>query len=102
MRQWGKQSRNEEDAAKSAAAEGSASGTATPAEGEEKTEKLPKKKVAVLIGYNGIGYKGSQQCVFFVFLSFGRQEDADESEPTATLVNRRSRESSSRLSWRRV
>lgn len=65
MRQWGKQSRNEEDAAKSAAAEGSASGTATPAEGEgDKQEKLPKKKVAVLIGYNGIGYKGSQQCVF--------------------------------------
>ncbi|KAL8291783.1 hypothetical protein RQP46_002041 [Phenoliferia psychrophenolica] len=33
---------------------------ATLGEGEEKKERFPKKKVAVLIGYNGGGYKGSQ------------------------------------------
>lgn len=27
---------------------------------QPKTERLPKKKVAVLIGYNGLAYKGSQ------------------------------------------
>ena len=30
---------------------------------EDKKERLPKKKVAVLIGYNGIGYSGSQMFV---------------------------------------
>lgn len=30
---------------------------------EEKKDRLPKKKVAVLIGYNGIGYSGSQMFV---------------------------------------
>lgn len=29
-------------------------------EDEEKKERFPKKKVAVLFGYNGIGYFGSQ------------------------------------------
>lgn len=29
-------------------------------EGEDKKERLPKKKVAVLVGYNGLGYSGSQ------------------------------------------
>lgn len=29
-------------------------------DGEEKKERYPKKKVAVLIGYNGVGYYGSQ------------------------------------------
>ncbi|GAA5968931.1 hypothetical protein JCM11641_000783 [Rhodosporidiobolus odoratus] len=50
MRQWGGKSRNEEQADK----EGGVG------EEGEKKDKLPKKKVAVLIGYNGIGYKGSQ------------------------------------------
>ncbi|KPV75201.1 uncharacterized protein RHOBADRAFT_36047 [Rhodotorula graminis WP1] len=30
------------------------------ADGDDKKDKLPKRKVAVLLGYNGIGYKGSQ------------------------------------------
>lgn len=29
-------------------------------EGAEKKERLPKRKVAVLVGYNGHGYSGSQ------------------------------------------
>ena len=37
-----------------------ADGTSTVPETEEKKDRLPKKKVAVLIGYNGIGYSGSQ------------------------------------------
>lgn len=32
-------------------------------EGGEKKERLPKKKVAVLIGYNGTAYLGSQMYV---------------------------------------
>lgn len=35
----------------------------TPGEEGEKADRLPKKKVAVLIGYNGIGYSGSQMWV---------------------------------------
>lgn len=42
MRTWGKKEGDE--------------GSATP----DKTERLPKKKVAVLVGYNGAAYKGSQ------------------------------------------
>jgi hypothetical protein len=30
---------------------------------DDKRDKLPKKKVAVLIGYSGLGYKGSQMYV---------------------------------------
>ncbi|GAA5834760.1 hypothetical protein JCM11251_003656 [Rhodosporidiobolus azoricus] len=47
MRQWGKGAASEGEAGK----EG---------EAEDKGPKLPKKKVAVLIGYNGLGFKGSQ------------------------------------------
>lgn len=52
MRQWGKK-------------EDSTEGGATTGEGaakaeEDKKDKLPKRKVAALIGYNGINYKGSQ------------------------------------------
>lgn len=42
MRAWGKQETED--------------GATTP----DKTERLPKKKVAVLVGYNGLAYKGSQ------------------------------------------
>ncbi|GAA5966399.1 hypothetical protein JCM8115_002860 [Rhodotorula mucilaginosa] len=54
-------SRNAETAAKAAAAD--ASGAASTGAGtaeDDKRDKLPKKKVAVLIGYSGLGYKGSQ------------------------------------------
>ncbi|GAA5901683.1 hypothetical protein JCM6882_006039 [Rhodosporidiobolus microsporus] len=51
MRQWGKQ----------AAGEGAAPGKeGEDVKEEDKTARLPKKKVAVLIGYNGLGFKGSQ------------------------------------------
>lgn len=42
MRVWGKKEGEE--------------GSVTP----DKAERLPKKKVAVLVGYNGAAYKGSQ------------------------------------------
>lgn len=49
MREWGKKP----------VAEGE-----TAADGEaDKPERLAKRKVAVLIGYNGIGYSGSQMFV---------------------------------------
>ena len=57
-------SRNAETAAKAAAAD--ASGAASTGAGtaeDDKRDKLPKKKVAVLIGYSGLGYKGSQMYV---------------------------------------
>lgn len=47
MRSWGKKE----------LAEGETEGE------DDKKERLPKKKVAVLIGYNGIGYSGSQMSV---------------------------------------
>ncbi|GAA5904400.1 pseudouridine synthase family protein [Sporobolomyces salmoneus] len=53
MRQWGKK-------------EGDSEGGAPTGEGakgdddKDKKDKLPKRKVAALIGYNGINYKGSQ------------------------------------------
>jgi tRNA pseudouridine38-40 synthase len=48
MRSWGKKDGEE--------------GAADGADGEdgERKERLPKKKMAVLFGYNGIGYSGSQ------------------------------------------
>ncbi|GAA6027765.1 hypothetical protein JCM8097_008023 [Rhodosporidiobolus ruineniae] len=49
MRQWGK-----------GAAKDGESAEGTPATEDDKKDRLPKKKVAVLIGYNGLGYKGSQ------------------------------------------
>jgi len=55
MRQWGKKEGETEGDA--AAAAGSAEGGRAE---EDKKDKLPKRKVAALIGYNGIGYKGSQ------------------------------------------
>jgi tRNA pseudouridine38-40 synthase len=58
MRQWGK---------KEDGAEGATEGGAKPE--EDKKDKLPKRKVAALIGYNGINYKGSQVFVSsFLFL----------------------------------
>lgn len=51
-------SRNAETAAKAAA--GDAAGANAAANDEDKRDKLPKKKVALLIGYSGLGYKGSQ------------------------------------------
>ncbi|GAA6014026.1 hypothetical protein JCM10207_000210 [Rhodosporidiobolus poonsookiae] len=51
MRQWGKPKGGE--------AEGK-EGEGEGKEGDEKKDRLPKKKVAMLIGYNGIGFKGSQ------------------------------------------
>ncbi|GAA5982254.1 hypothetical protein JCM10908_004802 [Rhodotorula pacifica] len=54
-------SRNAEMAAKAAAAkDGDAAEASATAAEDDKRDKLPKKKVAVLIGYNGLGYKGSQ------------------------------------------
>jgi tRNA pseudouridine38-40 synthase len=51
MRQWGKKEDETEG--------GAATGDAAKPE-EDKKDKLPKRKVAALIGYNGINYKGSQ------------------------------------------
>ncbi|GAA6021610.1 hypothetical protein JCM11491_001236 [Sporobolomyces phaffii] len=48
MRQWGKKEDGVDGAGEGATAE------------EDKKDKLPKRKVAALIGYNGINYKGSQ------------------------------------------
>lgn len=57
-------SRNAETAAKAAAADGSGAADAGAGTAEDdKRDKLPKKKVAVLIGYSGLGYKGSQMYV---------------------------------------
>ncbi|GAA5855177.1 hypothetical protein JCM8547_008972 [Rhodosporidiobolus lusitaniae] len=53
MRQWGKPVGEEGSSAEGTPATGGAGE-------EDKKDKLPKKKVAVLIGYNGLGYKGSQ------------------------------------------
>ena len=55
MRQWGKKEGEDEG--------GVASGDGAKGE-EDKKDKLPKRKVAALIVYNGINYKGSQVCVF--------------------------------------
>ncbi|GAA5940105.1 pseudouridine synthase family protein [Sporobolomyces koalae] len=51
MRQWG--SKRDDDTAEDSNANGQA-------KVEDKKDKLPKRKVAAIIGYNGIGYKGSQ------------------------------------------
>lgn len=51
-------SRNAEDAAKAEAGEGSPA-TATE-EGGEKEARIPKRKVAVMMGYCGTGYQGMQ------------------------------------------
>ncbi|GAA5867676.1 hypothetical protein JCM1840_006654 [Sporobolomyces johnsonii] len=45
MRQWGKKEGEADEGA---------------GNDEDKKDRLPKKKVAALVGYNGIGYKGSQ------------------------------------------
>ena len=45
------------------------------ADGDDKKDKLPKRKVAVLLGYNGIGYKGSQVCVDVLLLSLPTRPD---------------------------
>ena len=37
----------------------------------EKEERLPKKKVALLIGFNGTGYQGMQLYVIYHLLKFG-------------------------------
>lgn len=61
MRQWGTRDDNAEGGA-------ATSGDGTPGADEDKKDKLPKRKVAALIGYNGINYKGSQ--VFVAGFSF--------------------------------
>ncbi|KAG0040014.1 tRNA pseudouridine synthase 1 [Podila clonocystis] len=50
-------SRNAEDAAKGEAGEGSPAATE---EGGEKEARIPKRKVAVMMGYCGTGYQGMQ------------------------------------------
>lgn len=72
-----------------------------PLADEEKKERFPKKKVAVLIGYNGGAYKGSQMCVFPARIGCVRGE-LTLSHGTATLASRRSRARSSRRSSVRV
>lgn len=39
---------------------GAKEGEAAPAPAEDKKERYPKKKVVLMIGYNGAGYFGSQ------------------------------------------
>lgn len=50
-------SRNAEDAAKAEAGEGSSAATE---EGGDKEARIPKRKVAVMMGYCGTGYQGMQ------------------------------------------
>ncbi|KAF9296980.1 tRNA pseudouridine synthase 1 [Linnemannia elongata] len=62
---WAAGTRNAEDAAKAAAlaasGEASAEQTSTTADdGEEKEARIPKRKVALLMGYCGTGYQGMQ------------------------------------------
>lgn len=58
-------SRNAEAAAKASGPDATPAERATAGANEDdKRDKLPKKKVAVLLGYSGLGYKGSQMCVF--------------------------------------
>ncbi|KAG0206613.1 tRNA pseudouridine synthase 1 [Mortierella sp. GBA30] len=62
---WGPGSRNAEDAAKAAATSADATGSnaegAVQAEDDaEKEAKIPKRKVALLMGYCGTGYQGMQ------------------------------------------
>ncbi|BGP55117.1 hypothetical protein JCM8202_004622 [Rhodotorula sphaerocarpa] len=54
-------SRNAEAAAKASGPDATPAERATAGANEDdKRDKLPKKKVAVLLGYSGLGYKGSQ------------------------------------------
>ncbi|ORY99674.1 pseudouridine synthase [Lobosporangium transversale] len=55
---WGAGSRNAEDAAKAAAA--ASDDDQGAGEEGEKEARLPKRKVALLIGYSGTGYQGLQ------------------------------------------
>jgi len=73
MRQWGKKEGETEGDAAAAAG----SGEGGKAE-EDKKDKLPKRKVAALIGYNGIGYKGSQVFVQNLFFSSVSLVHADQ------------------------
>lgn len=62
---WAAGTRNAEDAAKAAAlaasGETSAEQTSTAADdGEEKEARIPKRKVALMMGYCGTGYQGMQ------------------------------------------
>lgn len=107
-------SRNAEAAASKAKKEGwkekdgaagkNAEGSAPGAGGDDKSDRLPKRKVAILLGYNGIGYKGSQMCVTSPsrtgFLP-GRSLRGNFTS-TATRLRRRSRERCSRRSLRPV
>ncbi|KAF9922695.1 tRNA pseudouridine synthase 1 [Linnemannia zychae] len=57
---WAAGSRNAEDAAKAAAlASGEATAEATE-NNEEKEARIPKRKIALLMGYSGTGYQGMQ------------------------------------------
>lgn len=96
MRQWGKK-------------EDSTEGGATTGEGaakaeEDKKDKLPKRKVAALIGYNGINYKGSQVFVdFHLFCSILNPNQSLILSPyIATLVKILSKEKSSKVSSKQV
>jgi tRNA pseudouridine38-40 synthase len=68
-------------------------GTRAPADGEtkdegediNKPERLAKKKVALLIGYNGGGYSGSQMLVFFQLLLI--QDDDVNIQPLGSSSN---------------
>lgn len=59
---WGPGSRNAEDAAKAAAAtsESTNDADANADNDGEKEAKIPKRKVALLMGYCGTGYQGMQ------------------------------------------
>ncbi|KAG0290561.1 tRNA pseudouridine synthase 1 [Dissophora globulifera] len=56
---WGPGTRNAEEAAK-AAAVGSDAAAAVAEDDEEKEARIPKRKVALMMGYCGTGYQGMQ------------------------------------------
>ncbi|BGP47741.1 tRNA pseudouridine synthase 1 [Rhodotorula kratochvilovae] len=67
---------------------------------EDKKDKLPKRKVAVLLGYNGIGYKGSQVNpgmetiegeVFKAFAKAGAISEDNSSNPQKVSLARAAR-----------
>jgi len=60
-RAWGGRSTNAKDGKmRSWGADKEGDDAGPEGEPAEKKERLPKKKVAILVGYNGTGYKGSQ------------------------------------------
>jgi len=57
---WGGQSRNAQDAAAAAAKAAAGEGNTAGDDDENKEARIPKRKIALLMGYCGTGYQGMQ------------------------------------------